>query len=170
MIISKEEISEIKEGFSEMKEGLKELKEDNEEDKLKNNKNETEESSFDRIVRYVSYFGFVFLGLMILLFDFFEIWRNAGDIFQRKEWYEMWMGQKNSVWLVFILCIGYILYLWGNEEQENSQEKENKSEDNRPRIDKNGADEIEKLSKLREKGILTDEEFETKKKELLDRI
>ena len=53
---------------------------------------------------------------------------------------------------------------------KNSQEKENKSEDNRPRIDKNGADEIEKLSKLREKGILTDEEFETKKKELLDRI
>ena len=85
--------------------------------------------------------------------------------------------------IIVVLCIAAvaIMILAGIEKYYEEKEKEKKEREREERIvaeikksDTSGRDDnvdmLKKLAELHEKGILTDDEFEQKKGELLDRL
>lgn len=87
---------------------------------------------------------------------------------------------KSGLWVLFILVpiIGFILlvvYLCTNSKEDNkyginpkSLENENQENNSLSKSSNNVIEQLEKLSKLKEDGILTQEEFDTQKQQILN--
>ena len=115
----------------------------------------------------------------MLWFFMFIIWiwlliTIFADIFRNKEM----NGLVKAIWILFVIILpllGVLIYLivYGNSMQERAMEtaaaqaKMNRDYIQEVSASGSSADELAKLSDLKDKGVLTDEEFAAQKAKLL---
>ncbi len=115
--------------------------------------------------------GDLLWGMLVFLFWFMVIWifiAVFADIFRRRD-LSGW-GKAGWVLLIFIVpFLGALIYLIARPKmtEQDKEEMEKMSEAQRRAQGYSAADEIAKLSKLRDEGKITAEEYEDLKRKAL---
>ena len=111
--------------------------------------------------------------LFLMIAWFWVMISVVSDVFRSKDL----NGFKKALWIAFVILLpwlGVLAYLFtrGDKMQEHNAEALSKLEEAqkdyiRSAANFSAADELERLAALKEKGVLSDEEFQTQKAKVL---